>query len=237
MPGKMGDALYALPVARYLYGTTGRKIDFYTSDYCRPLKRLVEYQSYIDKMIIPDTYRVERTDMGIQPWNMPIPPVYAEVHQLGFRGIPSKMLHQYMAEQEGIYAALAIAYEYPEINPPLDTPYICIAPRGKTTFEHLFNALADTIPSVIIGGQGDYTGYGIDMTGLDMLDTLSILSHATGFVGLMSSQLVLANGFDIPRIAVHDGKHWDMNHVLKYHLNYYPINPTVADIQVILQST
>lgn len=236
MPGKMGDALYALPTARYLYGVTGKKIDFYTSSYCLPMKRLVEYQPYIHEFIIPDGYIVERMDMGVQPWNMPIPNEYDEIHQLGFRGIPDTMLHQYMAKTAGITAGLAIAYDYPRISNPLGKPYIAIAPRGDTTYNQLFNDIADLYPSIIIGGNGDYLGHGVDMTGKDMLDTLSLLDHATAFIGLMSSQLVLANGFNIPRIAPHDGIHWDMSHVVQYHLNHYPINPTVADIKHLLDS-
>lgn len=234
MPGKIGDSLYALPVARLLYGMHGEKIDFYTSSYCNPMKNLVVYQSYINDFIIPADYTIERTDMGIQPWQMPIPDKYTHVFQLGFRGIPDRSIHQYMAHELGYDMPLAIRYEYPELETDISGDYICIAPRGQTSFIDTFNELAQNTQAVIIGGTGDYTGYGIDYTGLDMLDTLSVLSKSKGFVGLMSSQLVLANGLDIPRIAIHDGIHWDMRHVINTALNHYPINPSVAHVKALL---
>lgn len=236
MPGKMGDALYALPTARLLYGIFGEKIDFYTSDYCRPMEKLVMYQDYINNFIIPEDYKIERMDMGVQPWKMPIlEQIYTHVFQLGFQAVPDRSIHQYIAHKIGIDTPLAIRYEYPKSSiTGLPKEYICIAPRGNTTFVDTFNTLADSRESVIIGGTGDYTGHGIDMTGLDMLDTLYILSKAKGFVGLMSAMLVLANGFDIPRIAIHDGIHWDMRHVVYTEYNHYPINPTLAGLEAIL---
>jgi hypothetical protein len=69
-----------------------------------------------------------------------------------------------------------------------------------------------------------------------MLSTLSILSGAKGFVGLMSSQLVLANGFPYPRIAPHDGRSWDMRHVINTEYNHYPINPSVEQILSLLDN-
>lgn len=91
-PGKMGDALYALPTARLLYGIHGEKIDFYTSDYCAPLTNLIEYQSYINKVVIPADYKIERMDIGCQPWQMPIPAEYTHIFQLGFRGVPNQAI-------------------------------------------------------------------------------------------------------------------------------------------------
>jgi len=234
MPGKIGDALYALPVARLLYGIHGEKVDFYTSEYCTPMKRLVEYQTYISRFIVPEDYKIERMDMGVQPWNMPIPQKYTHIFQLGFQGIPDRAIHQYMAHKLGYNMPLAIRYDYPLVDMDLPEDFICIAPRGKTSFEGTFNALADSTTSVIIGGNGDYTGHGIDMTGLDMLLTTYILSQSKGFVGLMSAMLVLANGFDIPRVAIHDGIHWDMRHVVYTALNHYPINPSLPDLKAIL---
>ncbi len=223
-PGKIGDALYCLPVMRHLCEQYCMQCDFYTSSYCAPLKRLFEYQSYVDQFVVAPDYVLERMDMGCQPWHVPVPDVYAQTYQLGFQSIPDGMLHQWIARSAGVDVPLAIQYDYP-ITPAPKYPYICIAPRGHSTFVDLFDAIADATHSIIIGGIGDYTWHGMDMTGTDMLNTLSILSHATAFVGLMSSQLVLANGFDIPRIVPHDGIHWDMRHALSYHRNIYLCNP------------
>lgn len=235
-PGKMGDALYSLPVMRKICEDRNTICDFYTSSYCEPMRRLFEYQSFVDRFIVPPQYRVERMDMGCQPWYMPVPEtLYDVVYHLGFRGIPDRAIHQYIASTIGIYDPLAIRYEYPYKIEPVDRPYICIAPRGETTYSNLFNEIAQYLTCIVIGGKGDYIGHGIDGTGLDMLDTLSILHHAQGFVGLMSSQLVLANGFDIPKIAPHDGRSWDMRHVVYTDKNHYPINPNIDTILQLLK--
>lgn len=237
MPGKMGDALYALPFARLLYGINGEKIDFYTSDYCKPLAELIAYQPYINKVIIPAEYKIERMDMGCQPWEMPIAGDYTQIYHAGFRSVPDRAIHQFIAAQYGYNGPLGISYDYPKLIGTLyDEPYICIAPRGETTYKELFNEIAKKKRAIIIGGHGDYTGYGIDATGIDMLSTLSILSGAKGFVGLMSSQLVLANGFPYPRIAPHDGRSWDMRHVVNTEYNHYPINPSVEQILSLLDN-
>lgn len=232
MPGRMGDALYTIPAMRYIYKTTGIKFDFYTSEYCRPLKKLFEYQECINKFYVSESYVLDNWGCGGQPWYVPVPiQQYARTYQLGFRSVPNEMLHQFIGKYAGVDVPLAIEYDYP---PLLDytwpTPYVVLAPRGKTTFEYIFNEIADKVTCVIVGGKGDYTGHGIDLTGLDMLDTLTVLSGAKAFVGLMSSQLVLANGFDIPRIAL-NGYMADMRHSIITARNYYPgPNTSVDDI-------
>lgn len=233
-PGKMGDCLYTLPVLRYIYEATGQPIDFYTGEYCMPLKRLFEYQSCINSFQLSKDYIVDNWGCGGQPWFIPVPEGYKKVYQLGFRYTPDRPLHQFIAHQIGIDVNLEIKYEYPVFDSLFaDQDYICIAPRGNTTFKEIFNELAKRRDNLIIGGEGDYTGYGFDATGLDMLDTLSILSEAKGFVGLMSSQLVLANGFNIPKIGL-NGMFSDMRHAIKSPLNYYPKDPNNIHIEDIL---
>jgi hypothetical protein len=233
-PGKIGDALYTLPLLRYIYGITGDKIDFYTSDYCAPMRSLFEYQPCINSFNIASDYKVERMDMGCQPWYMPIEE-YEQVFQLGFQSVPDRAIHQFIAKEQGITTGLGIRYEHPEVPKwNIIGDYVCIAPRGETSYSTLFNEVADKTLAVIIGGEGDYTGHGIDMTGISLLQTCSLLSRAKGFVGLMSAMLVLANGFDIPRIAPHDNRSWDMRHVVYTPYNHYPINPTAEEVLQLL---
>ncbi len=234
-PGKMGDALYSLPFIRHIYKETGVKFDFYTSNYCRPLKELFEYQSCIDRVIIPDNYVIERMDMGCQPAHMPVEDGYDKVYQLGFQRIPDRAIHQFIAHEQGVDIPLSIEYEFPKLISGYGE-YICIAPRGETSFRNLFDGVAQRTKSVIVGGAGDFTGYGYDATGLNMLQTLSILSGAKGFLGLMSSQLVLANGFPYPKVAPHDGMSWDMGHVIYNASNHYPVNPSVDQVLALLGS-
>jgi len=241
-PGKMGDALYTLPVLRYIYESTGQKIDFYTSEYCAPLKRLFEYQECINKFIIPEGYIIDNMGCGVQPWYMPIPiEKYHQIHQLGFRYTPDKELHQFIAESIGIYAPMEIEYIYQpydflDLRNLIDREdYICIAPRGHTTYDHVFEALSKKYVCVTIGGKTDYlrSTNAIDATGNDMLETLSILAYSKGFVGLMSAMLVLANGFDIPKVGL-NGLFSDMRHAIKSPTNYYPENPHNPNIDDIV---
>lgn len=231
-PGKLGDALYTLPTIKHICENYNTTCDFFTSDYCKPLIRLFEYQPYIDKVIIPADYKIERMDIGVQPWLMPIPDGYKTVYQLGFKGVPDKSIHQYIAQSMGLNINLRVEYTYPEFGTH-DKPYIVIAPRGETGFKGLFEEVIEGSPidTVVIGGHGDLVGSPtIDLTGLDMLETVTWLSKSRGFIGLMSSQLALANGFNYPKVAPHNGKSWDMRHVVYNYTNYYPVNPTAREV-------
>lgn len=232
MPGKIGDALYALPVAMELCKRHGMTCHFYTSDYCLPLKRLFEYQSYIDEMIVPGAYKIDNMGCGIQPWRMPVDSsMYACVYHLGFRRTPDRPLHDFMAQSIGLPEGLPIEYEYPNFPLP-EEPYIVLAARGETTYKQLFLDVMEKCPIKVIqiGGKGEAIGDDVGRTGLNMLETVSIISGAKAFIGLMSSQLVLANGFDIPKVAPHDGRSWDMRHVVKGPKNFYPINPSADEV-------
>ena len=235
-PGRLGDALYALHTIRKLSKLHGTPIDFYTSEYCNPLRRLFEYQSCIDQFIVPEDYVIERHDCGIQPWRMPIPNVYDRIYHLGFRQVPNQSLDFFIARSIGLDKPAPNQYEHPNTEPTYGT-HIVLAARGETTFKRLFKEIIKLCPIEVIeiGGKGEAIGNGktIDKTGLDFLETLDVIAHARGYVGLMSSQLALANGFPIPKVAPHDGKSWDMRHVVNSKYNYYPINPsaeTVIDI-------
>lgn len=242
MPGNTGDMLYALPTARVLCAAHNTTCDFYTAKTSAHAKQLVEYQSFVNKMIIPETYVIERRDIGTQPWLMPVPEnTYQAVYHLGYRSVPDRPLHQFIAHQIGVELPLAVAYDYPDVVPAIIKPYVCIAPRGKTTYEQFFYDLSIALTNaniavVQIGAKGENVGVGINKTGVDMLDTLTLLAHSSGFVGLMSTQLVLANGFPIPRISPHDGIHWDMRHVINTSFNNYPINPSVEQILSLLDN-
>ena len=50
-PGKMGDAIFAIPTIRWLCEKHNTKVDFWTSEYCSPLKRLFEYQNILKILI------------------------------------------------------------------------------------------------------------------------------------------------------------------------------------------
>ncbi len=231
-PGKLGDCIYSLPTVKKLCSLLNTGCDFYTSGYCKPLKRLIEYQSYINKFIISNEYKIIRDDIGIQPWVMPIDEsLYDEIFQLGYKRVPDRPLHEFISRSVNLNIDLNLEYQYPEFE-TLNEPYLVLAPKGKITFDPLFINFVKKSPIqvVIIGGHNDYIGVGIDKTGLDFLETTTWIAKSKGFVGLMSSQLALANGFNIPKIVVYDKRSWDMRHAIKSNNNHYLLNPTVEEM-------
>ena len=227
-PGKIGDALYSLPTVRYLCELHGTRADFYTSSYCEPLRRLLEAQDCIERVIVPEDYKIENGFQGIQPWNMPIPEAgYERVYQLGFQAEPDRPLPDYIASTVGAPSGLPIAYHYQE-QPTLDRPYLVLAPGKDLRYRRLFSELIALSPIdvAVIGTKDEFFGAGLDCTGLDILDTLPWIANSSGFIGCMSSPLVLANGFPIHKVVVDDGSTWDMRHVVRSPFNHYPINPS-----------
>lgn len=241
-PGKHGDALYALPTIRALALKHGCKVDFYTSSYCEPLRSLFEAQECINRFIVSPAYVLERMDMGAQPYYVPVEGDYEAVYQLGFQGIPDRAIPDYIAyevgiEHAGVHYDLTGAVDYvKEIH---SGEYYVLAPRGETSFTPIFREFiqASPIPVIIIGSGDDakpFQDIAATATTLSYLDTAKLIEGSSGFVGIMSSQLVLANGFDIPKVVVHDGKSWDMRHVVRGKFNRYPVNPEVSDILELL---
>lgn len=231
-PGKMGDALYALPAIRELCRRRGAKADFYTSSYCAPLRRLFEAQECIEKFVVASGYVLQDFGCGARPWQVPVPAGYDEVFQMGFETYPEGPIHDYIAARANLPSGLPIRYDFDLPPPEIEGPYIVTAPRGYTAYSHVFRAIADHCPIrvVEVGGAGDGTGSprAIDKTGLDMLEVLPWLANARGFYGLHSAMLVLANGFPIPKVAPQGV--WDMRHVVRSPYNQYPVEPSGADI-------
>ncbi len=258
-PGKLGDALYCLPVMRKLCADHNATCDFYTSSYCAPLKRLFEYQSFISTFHVAQDYVLNGFGCGCQPPYVPVPDGYDAVYQLGYKEWPHGPLHQSIANSVGINEPLCIQYDYPRLpivtwngaraitfknklghEPRMHLPYVCVAPRHPSSYNDFFYNLTlelrkRDVNVVQIGNEGEYIGVGRDATGFDMRRTVSLLSRARAFIGLMSSQLVLANGFDIPRIAVHDGVSYTMDHVVNGPWNHYPVWPTVEHVLTLLE--
>lgn len=235
-PGKLGDALYSLPLMRHIYETTGETVDFWTSDYCKPLVRLMQHQSCIDNVYVHPTYKAQRFDLGVQPYQMHVDYAnYERVYHAGFRMVPQCDLPRWMMMQCGFHHIdPKVYYEYDVMAHPLQhDPYIVIAPRGESTWKTVFLEIIEKSPLnvYIIGGPGEYIGAGHDKTGLDMYDTLPILANAQAFVGLGSSQLALANGFaGLKKIIPYHGFEYDMRHFLYSDKHRYMVNPDAATI-------
>ncbi len=233
-PGKLGDALYALQIARVLCEINGCTTDFYSSSYCRPLKNLFEFQKYVENFYVPDSYQIDNMGCGIQPYHVPIDHhLYERTFQLGFRNTPNTDLPSYIAQSIGTVWDGKIVYDFPE--QATSEKYYVTAPRGRTDFLETFANFIRISPFTckIIGGTQDYLpefSGAEDCTGVDFLETLPIIANSQGFLGLMSSQLVLANGCDVPKVILHDGKSWDMRHVIYSGQHHYLKNPAAKEV-------
>ena len=132
---------------------------------------------------------------------------------MGFMRYPKEPLHKHIAKQCGVIAA-DIFYEYPD-KKPMSDPYVIFAPGRFGEYASLMRQLIDNmpVPVVVVGRPEEYIGAGINKTGLDLLDELVWIANSRGFVGTMSSHMVLAQGFKMPKIALwHKGgcdpAHW-----------------------------
>lgn len=233
-PGKIGDALYALPAIRALCERHGCEADFFTSEYCRPLLGLVAAQPFVRQALVAGDYVPERADCGVQPWLVPTPEGYEAVYHLGFQSNPDRPLHEFIASQAGVNGyAPEVRYDFTP-RQTLGNPYVVVSARGASSFAELFRGVIDASPVTVVevGASGEAVGAGrsLDLTGLDMLDVLPWFAGASGFVGLSSAMLVLANGFPIPKVVPHDGRSWDERHWLRSPAHHYPVNPGASEV-------
>ena len=236
-PGKIGDVLYCLPALRQIAKRHG-PVDFYTSSYCAGLKCLFESQSCIRGFYVRESYVMVGNGPGFQPWRVPVPKMdhnktpYDRIYQMGYRSNPDRFLPDWISSHAGVDPS-GVYYDI-EYARPYDAEYIVIAPRGQTDFAEQFQEAATILSEryhvIQVGGPGeDLEMPGRNLCGLDFLSTLGVIKHASGFIGLMSSMLVLSNGFDHPKIIPHNGT-WDMRHIMRTENHTYLLNPTGEDI-------
>lgn len=242
-PGKMGDALYTLPTIRYLW-SLGNTIDFFTSEYCRPIKDFMEFQQPVDRAFVVENYQIQHTRLGVQPWRMPVSTNgYDLVMHLGFRKEPTTRLDWFIAEQAGIDKEKLppIQYDYPwdtdsYIMP--DQPYIIVAPdgRGSGRYRELLEEINEICPVLTVavgaawGPEQVAMMVDVDMMGRSFLDTAAWMANSIGFVGMLSSMLVLANGFDIPKVCLLPRKNPKLHHCVQSKNNSYMFMPTAQEV-------
>lgn len=231
-PGKYGDAIYSCPSARWLCEHHGCKGDFYISDYYGKLKPLLDYQPWVNECIIPEDYKVTHHGWGAQPWdfgnNIPREK-YEAVYQFGFQHFPDRPLPMwYLHEcgfstdkgfQENVNPSYLGVFDSPDIE-TLDEPYVVMATRVDREFTSSFYSFIEKCPVTIVqvGAPHEFcehpTKKTVNQCGLSFLETVSWMSRAIGFYGLISSQGGLAHSFDYPKFfPYHEG--WDMRHVVR----------------------
>jgi hypothetical protein len=244
-PGKVGDALYSIPTIRLLARKLNCRVDFYTSSAVAIAVELFCNQECIDRVIIPPEYVIRRMDMGVQPWNMPIPEnEYEAVFHLGFKRVPDCSLPIFIGKSIGIKPELLppVYYDYEDLSHSINLPekFYILDTRGGTGYDDvLVEWSSQTKIPVILTGSPDnalpHFSHCENYTGLPFHWTPYIMSKCAGFVGIHSSHLVLANGFGMPKVIPHDNKSWDMRHSMYSDSNHYLVNPTARDILEIVE--
>jgi hypothetical protein len=200
MPGKIGDLLYILPLIHKVCERDDAVADVFTSEICRPVERLFRYQKHINDFIIPKSYVIRDLGQGVQPWHMEVEGDYDAIYQLGYQHFPSGPLHQYAALVAGEAPVEDPKYDFPDIK-YFDEPYIVVghcSNRSSSEMAANYRYFVDRSPikTVQTGVPEDWVGGPSEnMTGLDLLETLSLISRAKAFIGFYSGLLVLANGF------------------------------------------
>ena len=238
-PGKIGDCFYTLPTVRELCRINNCKADFYTSECCRPIADFLKQQECIDDVIIPDDYKIEGYGCGVQPWSIPIPANnYSTIYQLGFKVVPDKSLPEFIAESAGLDRKIGKNLHYDIVDDGEQyEDYYVIAPRGKTSFHDFFVYFSKELFNLnkkvyIIGGQNefdnDYTGFAENKTGGTYLEMIDIIAHSKAFIGILSSPLVVANGFNMKKYVPYNSA-WDMSHSVYKSETKYSIEPSIKE--------
>lgn len=222
-PGRIGDALYALPATRALCQKHNCVADFFTSDWCLPLTDLLEYQDCIRKVIVPPEYKIREHSIGIQPWLMPIPPGYDAVYQLGYKSFPTEFLADWICRDAGV-GIQPLKLEYPCPDRDLRDS-IAVCSRTMNEFGHyfykspgFFNNLASKCKLIVVGidklrdaipGVEDLSG------NKNLLEMASIIASAKGFIGQGSTAHTIATFIPHLKRAVLTLPFTDMRHL--YH--------------------
>ena len=87
-PGKLGDLIYALPSIRDLSLHLGTSVDILISSLCISARSLLQYQPYINKVIIDYDYKPVHEHRGFQPYELNFTDKthnYESIFHLGYR--------------------------------------------------------------------------------------------------------------------------------------------------------
>jgi len=120
--GKLGDFLYCLPIASWIYKTTGRKIHwvlphtFEPFNHIDPLLASLPFTEQLTLVNHPiylhghggQPYKFNPADYGVQ---------VDEYYNLGFRGYPDKFVTAYCAEEYGFGWDRDYTLEFGDVEP------------------------------------------------------------------------------------------------------------------------
>jgi len=240
-PGRIGDSLFILPAVRELCRIHNCKADMYLQPHCNPAKEFFEYQSYVNKVI---TTAKEKESQRYQNFtDVPNAEQYKKVFEISWRKQPEYPLAESFAECAGLPRDIGrdIRYEVPEGIPDElktalkgKTEYVVFHTRGADGggFKSLFDCVIEVAPwpVVVVGKQDESLMRGINMTGCSFLDMARIIANCKSYVGMFSSPLVIAQGFEMPKTCVFDGETWWPKQIIKDGETEYLVKPTIQQI-------
>ncbi len=232
-PGKMGDLLFALPTALSISRRQPGPVHFFTSEYCRPLVTLLEFQSWIDEVIVPQDYQVEAFSMGVQPWQMPVPQDrYEGVFQLGIRSWPqTNMIDFYAGVMEVPPAEYVI--EGPDTAVPDGTIVLAGCRRTNPLYVRaVAEHFKEKAPVFHVGGTGfDTLAENVVNTEFpDLLATAALLKKAKVYAGGIGVNSVMALAFpNLKAIIAHPEGRMDTSHIVYRDHAIFLYDPTLED--------
>jgi len=216
MPFKIGDTLWAMPTVQALARKWGEPVDFATAVYSKPIVSLLEYQSYIDKVIVD-----ERFDNAIlnkdAMWNSPdvtFPEEeYEEQVHLYYPGLPQVHLPYSLAALADVKIEAPLSIQYPgmpalsiSVDKPFEKYIVVNKTRAGTSLVNGITGYAfdlfvknSPVPVVLVGGPNDRvssagsTSEVLDFCGRDFLETSSVVAQADAFIGHFSGNATLAS--------------------------------------------
>lgn len=243
-PGKIGDCLYALPTIRHIAQIHGQPVDFWTSQFCEPLRPLFEKQKCIKSFNISTKYKAENDGCGIQPWTLEPDKPCDKLYELGLRNYPNTYLADYYPPIYGFTNCdTTIKYDFETkkkfgdvlINENDFNIVVCCGRNEQLRpWFGAFLEMAEQLPIQIyqVGPESELLGpHQLKNTknlALNMYETVQMLSNANLYVGTLSANLVLANGFDIPKLILAEPNRWQPRHDLhtdKHHYLGLPTSP------------
>lgn len=241
-PGKIGDTLYTLPAIRRLCEIHGAKADLYARWFCEPAKQFIENQPFINKFRMDGIY-TECKPRYQGTTKIPEEKNYIKYYDMSWETPPMSPHPENFCELVGVPAWVGkdIRYDVPDGLPGRAVDAL----QGKTTYAVVvgrgpgaggFRSLLENViemapwPVLVLGTKDEYIKGGIDLTGLGYLDMARVIARATAFVGMFSSPLVVAQGFEIPKTCVFNGTDWWPHQIVMDGETDYLVMPTAKRV-------
>lgn len=243
-PELNGDVLWCLPAARELARRHGSKVDFWLGPRGSRLVDLLEVQSFVERVVVDRSWVPGPDDSR----DMDGPRQrggYEHVHQLGFRtrAPQGETLLDYFCWAVGL-PRQGHWIDLPDGCPPCVLPvgpFVALECKGGDvgsvkrwgdTFREFVRRCP--LPVVEVGIPGcalTFEQGALVRTSHGFLEMAGIVSRSKYFVGTISAPLVLADAFPtVARIALHDGRTWDLRACTASPVNHYLVDPSADQL-------